>query len=605
MAKAMAVMHDSADHDRFPAPVFRQRIVDEARYQEALGVGLGPVAAQVLAARHIPASVSVDNFVNPCLRHIEPPDSLADMDLAVARLCAAVTCEEVIGVASDYDVDGLTGHALVVEILTQHFGVRPDRVISFVGHRLQDGYGICDSLADTILSSDPRPGVLITIDNGSSDEARIARLSQHLDVIVTDHHALPPEGPPASAFACINPQREDCSFPDPSISGGFVAWLLMWTLRRELIDIGHLPDQARSIADTLDFVACSVVADCVDLRSASNRAAAAAGLRRIPESNRCCWKALQPYLGEGPLTAASIAFGIGPRLNARTRMSSPHLALDFLRSSDEAQAEEIAALLERNNNARRQVEREMRDRALSSAVSQFGAGACCLTIYDESGHAGVQGIVSSRIVELFGCPTLMLSRDPADPGLVCGSARSVEGVDIRAAMAEAAAATPGSVLHFGGHASAAGIKLIGSEEAISAYSLALDAAVSRQLGGTQPGPIVLHDGELTPDQISLATVDDLARLEPYGRGFPAPVFRGVFDIVEAKSMGKDRTHLRLTLSRAQVRCQGVWFSARRGPDEAFPVQSALRSVALLFELKDNWFRARRSLQLVIRGRGLC
>ena len=218
-----------------------RRPVDRGLLERATRYGLHPLAGRVLAGRGLPKDVDLDAFLNPSLRDLDPPGRLADIEPAAHRLAAAVIARERIAIQTDYDTDGLGAHAAFLTVLRDGFGHPSGQLDSFVGHRLHEGYGLTHKLAERILQTHPRPALVITADNGSSDEPRIGMLKDvGIDVIVTDHHLIPADGPPPSAYACVNPQRADCGYPDKAIAGGMVAWLLLAATRRILLDVGHL-----------------------------------------------------------------------------------------------------------------------------------------------------------------------------------------------------------------------------------------------------------------------------------------------------------------------------------------------------------------------------
>ncbi len=232
-------MSESSNSDLLTRRILA-RTRDAALYQRGLEAGLSELQARILAGRLAGYQGELEPLVAPSLRYLEHPERLVDARRGAERIARAVAEGEHIGILTDYDVDGITSHVVILRTLNELFGVPAYKLHSLIGHRINDGYGISLPLVERALALSPRPSVIITADCGSSDEPRIARLREAgIDVIVSDHHALPLEGPPASAYATINPTREDCSFPDPTIAGCMVAWLLMSLSRAVLIEIGH------------------------------------------------------------------------------------------------------------------------------------------------------------------------------------------------------------------------------------------------------------------------------------------------------------------------------------------------------------------------------
>lgn len=588
--------------ERAPTPALRvqRHHADAVLEQRAIAHGLTPVAARVLASRGLASDTDLDRFIRTPLSALSPPDTLADIDTGANRLAMAVIVGEHIAIQTDYDTDGLGAHAAFLQVMTGAFGHPVERIHSIVGNRLTEGYGLTEPVAARILALDARPGVLVTADNGSSDEARIALLANEgIDVIVTDHHLIPDDVPPPSAYAVINPQRTDCQYPDKAIAGGMVTWLLLAATRRILIECGHPVDtDSDALAAVLDYVACSTVADCVSLASVNNRAVVNRGLRLIAARRRPCWQGMAPFLGNDRVTAQTIGFGIGPRIHARTRLAEPMAALHFLMAQTPQEGTEWAERLDADNNARKAIERDILDSAIAGAEQAVAQGHLAVTLFLENAHPGVQGICSSRIVERFGRPALLCSPTITDPAVLTGSARAIDELHFRDALEHVDKRHPGLMSRYGGHRAAAGVTL--PRESFEAFREALETAVGAQITTGDVGPRIVTDGELSPDEMRLATVDDLAALEPFGRGFEAPRFEGAFLVVDAKPIG-DGTHQRLILSHASVGVKAVWFRARASVDDEFPCDIGDK-VRLVYEIDDNVWNRARSLQLKIVAR---
>ena len=206
-------------------PRLEPRPLDEAVYLRAQSEGLSELQARLLASRLPGYTGELAPLLSPSLRYLVHPEKLADGRRAAERIGQAVAEGESIGILTDYDVDGITSHVVIRRTLVELFGVPEHKLHSLIGHRIHDGYGISLPLVERTLSLKPLPTLVITADCGSSDEPCIARLkAAGIDVVVSDHHALPLEGPPPSAYACVNPTRSDCHYPDKTIAGCMVAW---------------------------------------------------------------------------------------------------------------------------------------------------------------------------------------------------------------------------------------------------------------------------------------------------------------------------------------------------------------------------------------------
>ena len=578
-----------------------QRTVDRELEAKAVAAGMHPVAARVLAGRGVKDLGEISEFLAARLDSIPPPLLLKNMGKASRRLAMAVMGGEVIGLQTDYDVDGLGAHSVMKTVLTEVFGHPEEKIQSVVGNRLTEGYGMTDAVADRILALSPRPTVLITADTGSSDEPRIARLKQaDIEVIVTDHHMLPVEGAPGSAFAVINPQQPDCEYPDKAIAGGMVAWLLMAQTRRELVECEYLTaEQSRGLVETLDYVACSTVADCVSLGSSiANRAVVQKGLKLINERRRPCWQAVESLLGEDGATAETISFGLAPRINSRTRLDEPMAALHFMMAKTLPDAAYWAEQLEKSNQARKEIERAITESATEKAEALVASGATGITLLLENAHPGVQGICASRIIERFGRPALLCSPNIEDDSLVTGSARGVPGFHCSEALNAIKARHPGLLLKAGGHAAAAGLQL--RRDDFGRFQDAMEAVTREMLAGVELGPYLMTDGDLEEDLISTDTLKALSALEPFGRGFERALFTANLRVAHVKRIG-DGSHLKLKIGLGRKLVDAVWFRALDPEDEVLPISQG-ETVRMAFELQENVFRGRRSLQMMIRAR---
>ncbi|XKE45065.1 DHHA1 domain-containing protein [Halomonas organivorans] len=594
----MDAVTDPHDLNKRLEPRILPRPRDAALEARALEEGLTPLQARVLAGR-LPGHVGeLAPLVSPSLRHLAHPERLADGRRAAERIARAVVEGEHIGILTDYDVDGITSHVVIRRTLHELFGVPESRLHSLIGHRIHDGYGISLPLVERTLRLSPRPGLVITADCGSSDEPRIARLkADGIDVVVSDHHALPVEGPPASAFATVNPTRDDCDYPDPTIAGCMVAWLVMSLTRAVLIEWGAQGPDTPKLSPWLSYVALGTVADCVSLGgSAANRAVVAQGLTLINRMEAACWRAMAQRLGADsvPFDAETLAFQMGPRINARSRLDDPYAALHFMLAADDATAARHLETLDRDNQSRKAIEAEMTERAKGLARPQLAEGASALVIFLEDGHPGVQGIVASRLVQAFGRPSLVLT-PAAQAGMLTGSGRSIEALHLRDALQRAHDLSPEALPRFGGHRGAAGVGV--PAEALDAFREAFLRAVAEQLGDLELFPRILTDGALEARQLDLATLDELEALGPYGREFDPPLFEGEFLVEALRPVGADGSHLMLELSAGAVSVRAIWFRALTpGEVPAFGIGDRLHCA---YKLNRNRWRGREALQLMV------
>ena len=594
----MNAASDPIDLNERLRPRILPRPRDAALYARAQREGLSELQARILAGRLKGFTGELAPLVSPSLRHLAHPERLADGRRAAERIARAVVDGEHIGILTDYDVDGITSHVVIRRTLVELFGVPEAKLHSLIGHRIHDGYGISLPLVERTLALTPRPSLVITADCGSSDEPRIARLAaEGIDVVVSDHHALPVEGPPPSAHACVNPTREDCDYPDPTIAGCMVAWLTMSLARSVLIEWGVLPEATPKLSPWLSYVALGTVADCVSLGgSPANRAVVTHGLALINRMEAACWRAMAERLGADsvPFDAETLGFQMGPRINARSRLDDPYAALHFMLAADDATAARHLETLDQDNQSRKAIEADMAEEARALALPALAADEPAVVVFLESGHPGVQGIVASRLVQAYGRPALVLT-PAAAPGMLTGSGRSIEGLHLRDALQRTFELVPEALPRFGGHRGAAGVGV--PVDRLEAFKAAFLKAVREQLGEAELYPTILTDGELAPHQLGLATLDELQALGPYGREFEAPLFQGEFLVERLRPVGADGTHLMLELSSGPASLKAIWFRALTpGEMPAFGVGDRLRCA---FKLNRNRWRGRESLQLMV------
>lgn len=586
----------------FPEPRIKRRPVDSAMEKAALAHGLSPVAARIIASRQLADGSDVATFLNATMAELDPPTLLKDIDRAAKRIADAVMNKEVIASCFDYDCDGNVAGSTMALIMLSCFGHDKNRIIPIVGSRFTDGYGLTDSIVDRILALPVRPSLVVTMDCGSSDEPRIARLAkENINVVVTDHHEVPSVGAPKSAIATVNPNQPGCSFPDKNIAGCHTLWLVMAATRQVLIQRGHLPESAPSLAEYCDYTAISTIADCVSIASKNNRVMIRAGLKRINAGVRPAWRAIRPYLvkkSKRPVTAETIAYGLAPRINAAGRILDAMRAVNFLLSKNDEEAANLAGLLDKENQERRDLEQKLKEMALVEACEQVNEGKLGISIVLAEGHVGLSGLVASRMVEAFGRPTIVFARKQDTEDLV-GSARSIESLHIRDVLQGISEKYPELLKKFGGHAMAAGLQIDANYSNL--FMRAFDMAVRKIVKPEDIGPVIWTDGPLAPAEINLGTVEAISVLEPFGRKFEAPRFEGEFQVLEARPVGQDKTHLQLLLAaigQEKPYIKAIWFRARRNESELLPVDREDLLYAV-YQLDDDDHGGQRKVALKI------
>lgn len=576
---------------------WRQRHIDRDTHAAAQRAGLSDLQARLFAGRvSEPDPDRIQRLLRPSLRDLPAIGALPDIDVAASRIARAITDGEAIGVATDFDADGASASAVIWSTLVRVMGVPADRVHIVIAHRLADGYGVSDKVVDRILALDPRPGLVITADQGSADGPRVTRIKHAgIDVVVTDHHLIPDEGCPRDAVACVNPARIDSAYPDTTIAGCMVAWCVMAMTAKVLRERG-VP-VAGSITDALQFAGLGTVADSVDLgRSLVNRFAVQCAIRHMRESALPVWKAMAKYT-RGRFDSQALAFQICPRINAASRVRHADQAVAALCSTDEATAQAWVDALDGANTERRAIQAALLTRAIEMAEDAIsgGARALCITFYAE-GHAGVHGVVANKLVERYGVPTICLSVSEEDSGWMTGSVRSVDGVHIKAVLDRIAAEHPEIGMRYGGHAAAAGVRLPMSQ--VAAFDVAWQEAVSAAMVDHVPAS-ELHDGSLGV-QDPLKMLAEIEALEPFGKGFPAPVFceRGRVEKCQPLKAGSPHVTLHVTFKPPAL-TRLVWFhgaeqAAALGLDRGQPVE-------ILYELARNDYPTGPGFDRLVRG----
>ncbi len=603
--------------------VIKPRVRCDDIYKKAKSEGLDDLLANIIANRvsthTLNKKIDFKAVIKPHVSNLPSPNLLKDMDKAIDRLKIAIQNKQKIGILTDYDVDGITSHAIIYLALKDYFKVPAENIMHFIGHRLKDGYGISCGLVNKILSNkddnkddnkeiNNLPDVIITADCGSSDEASILRLKENnIDVIVTDHHAIPLSGVPKSAYCTVNPTQADCEYPTKVIAGCMVSWLVMCALRSGLIEANLLAKDAPKLSGLLDFVSLGTVADAVSLACPVNRAVVRAGLMIMNQLKRPAWQAMQKLLkrigddySNNIFEVDDLGFQIGPRINARSRMTEPFAALDYLLASDSTKAFKALEILDKNNKERKLCEKEMLLIAHQQAKDQVAAGRHSLVIFDKSFHMGVQGIVASRLVEKFGRPCVVLS--VMDDSRISGSARTISSVHIRDALEGVHALNKDVLLSFGGHTGAAGLKI--PTERLDDFKNLFEQVIKSMVSLDTLKPEVFTDGALQAGQINFSTINALNNLAPFGRGFEAPVFEGEFEIEHFKYIGEDKTHGFFILAKKEIsteivhKFKAVWFQMRSVDDalENFNCRDKVRAV---YQISQQVYQGRRSVQIIL------
>lgn len=586
-----------------PKPLIRLRATNEEVNSHLINQGFSSWLAGILAKR-IDTLIDRENILQPSIANITDPINIPDMEKAVERIVTAITSGEKIIFAVDHDMDGTGSAAVLWTAFVDHFGVDPKLLEVITSHRLTEGYGITEPVVARILRSEAT--LIISADKGSSDELRIKKIADAgKDVVVTDHHAIPVEGPPRSAYAVVNPTRSESNY-DPNICGAAVAFMTMAKVRSALLNCGY-KTSIPSLSNIIDFVAVATVADCVALRpdkSYINRAFIKRGLHLLNIESRPCWKVFKEQC-KGWVSSEDIGFRLAPPIAAAGRLDWAETGFKFLTATNETDARLQWDILKKENQLRKEIEKNITKMAIEAANKTSNQS---VVVFLEDGHSGVHGISASRIVEAFGKPCAIFSpkgagarssdaefTDGNGKRLASGSFRGIPGFHVRNALQHVSDHHPELMLGFGGHEGAAGATIL--IENFDNFVIAYEDAVIEQLDDRKLSPVIWMDGDIDGKLLSLETLDELRTLEPWGKDFPPLTLCSEFEVISQTPIG-DGSHLKLSLRKDGEIFSGIWFSAIDKTNNELPLINS-KKATLVYKLQDNSFRGSRSVQLNI------
>jgi single-stranded-DNA-specific exonuclease len=497
-----------------PAPRKRWLLRDadpQGVAQQSEQLKISSLLARILILRGYSDSHSAKRYLSSSLREDLPsPFDMIDMEPAVARLVRAIEDKEQIGIWGDYDVDGTTGASLLVCFL-RAVGAQP---IYYVPHRIEEGYGLNTAGLRGLKARGV--GLLVTVDCGISNAIEIEAAREFgLEIIVIDHHQPPSELP--RALAVVNPHRTDCLFPDKGLCAAGLAFYVVIALRAKLRDAGWFANGALDIRPYLDIVTLGTIADMVPLRGI-NRTLLRRGLQELSFSSRPGVVALKKVAGvpDGDVSAGQVGFRLGPRINAAGRVDYGIKVVELLTTESSEIAERIAQELEVHNIERRAVEAAVLEQALTRAAAVMDGGSChSLVLAGDGWHAGVLGIVASRIVEKYCRPTVVIGFD-GDQGK--GSARSIRGFHLVQGFQHCAE----HLEKFGGHEYAGGLSIKAAK--LERFADEFEKFARQALMPEDLLPLLEIDAELQFSQIGLGLLRELNVLKPFGIGNPEPLF---------------------------------------------------------------------------------
>lgn len=535
--------------------------------------------ARILSARNVAA----DQLALQ-LKSLLSPDLLG-LQKAVALIDQAIDERKQILIVGDYDADGATSTALMILAL-RDMGAQVNYIVP---DRFKYGYGLTPAIAELAYQR-YQPDLLITVDNGISSHAGVETChALGMQVIITDHHLTTKATPPAEAV--VNPNQLGCHFASKSLAGVGVAFYVLARLATLRQQQGK---STTKLSQYLDLVALGTVADVAKL-DFNNRILVQAGLEKIRRGQcRAGILALLEIAGKNPaqLQAQDFGFVLGPRINAAGRMDSMQIGIECLLAPDLTTAYPIAYQLDRLNVERRQVEQNMREQAfeyLTELQLEQERIPEALVLFEPEWHQGVIGIVAGRLKEHYHRPSIVFALDE-DGQHLKGSARSIEGIHIRDSIEAVAQQHPHLVKFFGGHAAAAGLTI--EQQYFDAFKTHFTAFIAQH----HPDVFTARlwtDGALQVKDFSLDFLAQLEQLGPWGQGFEAPVFEGVFNVDEFQWLKEQHLKLKLKLDDGRL-LDAIGFNFRE------KVQTHIgEKVHLAFSLEKNEFRGQTHLQMRI------
>jgi single-stranded-DNA-specific exonuclease len=552
-----------------------------------------PLVAQLLLNRGVDAPEQARRFLDAPLTGLHAPERLPGVAQAAERILHAVDAGWKVCVYGDYDVDGVTGSAILLQALWL-LGAKAD---VYVPDRLSEGYGLNAAALRQLAQAGTK--LVVTVDCGiaSVAEAELAR-TLGLELIVTDHHEMKDALPDAAVL--VHPRLPGADYPFGKLCGAGVAFKLAWALAMRKCGGEKVTPLFRELLlDAVTLAALGVVADVVPLLD-ENRILVRYGLNRLRSKASPGLQALcaATGLGEGAeLRASDIGYRLAPRLNAAGRLGEARIAVELLTTTRRERAVDIARRLEDLNEMRQTMERATVHKARQLIESEKRENDPALILASPDWHGGIVGIVAGRLAEQYGRPTLMVTlprpEDDGEPArLAVGSGRSIPGF----ALHEALSACNDLLASHGGHAQAAGFRL--RPEDLPAFRQCFYACVARSFPQGVPTPELVLDAEAPLAALTLGLLGDLDRLEPYGAENRRPLFLagGLRIVGEPRKVGQGERHLSFRVSQGPIILKAIaWGMAERAAE----LMSAGGACCLAFTPKRNEWQGRVTVDLEV------
>ncbi|MDA0730217.1 MAG: single-stranded-DNA-specific exonuclease RecJ [Proteobacteria bacterium] len=531
--------------------------------------------ASILSARAIDSSNDIDYKLEKLIPYCE----LSFAESAANFILDMILAKKNILIIGDYDADGATASACAIKGL-EKFGANVDFLVP---NRFEDGYGLSVSIVEKALEK--KPDLIITVDNGIASIEGVEKAKAHgVDVVITDHH-LPGDALPNANFI-INPNQKACNFPSKNLCGVGVIFYLLIAIKsqakkRKLFNKNEEP----RLSDLLDIVCLGTIADLVKL-DFNNRLLVQFGMHiiRSGEGNfgiRAISQLSNRRLQN--LKTSDLSFVIAPKLNAAGRLDDMSLGIKCLLAKTFDEALHHARRLLSLNTERRQIENEMKDSALSKDILGSLENKKAIALYDASWHQGIIGILASRIKEKFYRPTIIFAKD--EEGRLKGSGRSISNFHLRDAIDLVSKKNPNLIMSFGGHAMAAGLTIL--ENDFSLFETEFESVASDLLNANDLSIEFEIDHSIL-DDINIDGIN-LINGEIWGQGFPAPIFKDSFQVLDQKIIGGK--HVKCTLKYKEKKFSAIYFNHE---------QSLADKIETIYEIDINRYSGKEEIQLILR-----
>ena len=561
-------------------------------------LGCSSILGALLYLRGYTDPKSAGDFLYMKTEMMGDPFAIKDMEKAVARIERAIRTHEKIVVYGDYDVDGVTA----VCALYLYLKKQGADIGYYIPNRTGEGYGVSVPAVEKLIDAGTR--LIVTVDTGitAAEEVAFAK-SRGVDFVVTDHHECRADLP--EAVAVVNPHRPDDTYPFKDLAGVGVVFKLLCALESRLTGAPMIEAVGAICRDYADLVAIGTVADVMPVRG-ENKIIIKYGLSRIENSERPGLRALMEAVAaptddkptpkkKRKISSGFIGFTIAPRINAAGRVRTADIAVELFLSEDMEHARPLAEQLCIANKERQAQENEITQEAYAKieAEHDFERNPV-IVLSSDHWHHGVIGIVSSRITEHFGLPSILISfegsQTTGEEAVGKGSGRSIKGMN----LVDALVYSSDHLVKFGGHELAAGLSV--TRASLPAFCEAVNAYAREKLTDEALQPTLDADMELSPREVTLALAEELLLLEPYGIGNATPVFclRDV-TLTECTPISGGK-HTRMVVSRDGTSLQAMFFSCSQSELNLFVGDK----IDLAFTVDINEYRGRRSVQLIVK-----